>query len=105
MADTISYENPVWELTPTELNVAYLSLTLTKKEIAARLAMDESTVGTHLTNIFEKLDLSGYPDNEKRLHLVEDYGQDIETIVKEVEEDYTGEYRKRRRDALKRKSE
>src|SRR5215207_8993158 len=101
MADSISYENPIWELTPTELNVAYLSLTLTKKEIAARLGMEENTVGTHLTNIFEKLGLSGDPDNEKRLHLVEDFGQDIETIVKEVGEDYTGEYRKRRREALK----
>jgi len=105
MADQIPYESPIWELTATELNVAYLSLTLTKREIASRLAMTESTVGTHLTHLFEKLGLAGFPDDQKRSLLKDNFGLTLEQLVAEVQEDYQDEYRRRRKEALEKKAE
>jgi DNA-binding CsgD family transcriptional regulator len=105
MANQISYDHPVWELSPQEFQVAYLSLTMTKKEIAVRLDRTESNIGTHLTNVFDKLGLSGFPDEEKRPLLREKFGSVLERIAAEVHEDFQGEYRRIRKEALDRKSE
>jgi hypothetical protein len=105
MADQIPYDDPIWKLTPTEIHVAYLSLTLTKKEIASRLAMGESTVGTHLTHIFEKLGLSEFSDDEKRSLLIDNFGSTLETIALEVQEDFQSEYKRRRKVASEKKAE
>ena len=105
MADQISYKDPIWELTPTELNVAYLSLTLTKKEISTALHMSIGTVGSHLGEVYEELGISGDDNDKKRARLKEDFGQIIERMVAEVNEDYQGEYKQRRKEALDRKSD
>ena len=105
MSYQIPPDDPIWDLTPTELNVAYLSLTLKKGEIATRLQMGESTVGTHLTNIFSALGLTGIPDEDKRPLLKQRYGRTIERLVSEVQEDYEGEYKKRRKEALAKRDE
>jgi DNA-binding CsgD family transcriptional regulator len=99
MYSQISYENPIWDLTPTELKIAYLSLELTKLEIAEKLNIAENTVGTHLTNVYKKLDISEYDDEVKRSILKLKFGPTIERIVREVNEDYD-EYRKKRRKVL-----
>lgn len=105
MAKQIPYDDPIWELTPTELNVAYLSLSLSKREIATQLVMSENTVGTHLTNIYDNFGLSGLLDEEKRAQLKEKYGPTIERMVAEVQGDYQVEYKKRRKEALARQAE
>ena len=81
MADQIPYDNRIWDLTPAELKVAYLSLTLnSKREIAEKLDRSESAVGTHLTRIYEKLGLGAVDKDLKRQHLKDNFGKAIETL-------------------------
>jgi outer membrane biosynthesis protein TonB len=85
----ISSDHPIWALTPTELLIAYLSLTKTKAEIADYVRIQEGTVGDHLTSIYAKLGLSENDDDVKRSLLDLRFRQVLDAIVQEIDEKYT----------------
>jgi DNA-binding CsgD family transcriptional regulator len=104
MSDQISYDDPIWDLTPTELLIAYWSLTLTKPEIASKANITEGTVGTHLTSIYTKLGLSELDDEVKRSLLDSRHGQALNRVVKEIDEEFT-KYADKTKALQKKKSE
>jgi hypothetical protein len=104
MFDQISHDDPIWGLTPTELLIAYWSLTLTKPEIADKAHIGEGTVGTHLTSIYTKLGLSELDDEVKRSLLASRHGQSLNSVVKQIDEEFTN-YADKTKALQKKKSE
>src|SRR5689334_15535511 len=88
MADQISNDDPIWDLTPTELLIAYWSLTLSKPEIAAKANIGQGTVGTHLTSIYTTLGLSELDDEVKRSLLASRHGRALRDVVEEIDETF-----------------